>query len=217
MNRRAFVATGVAGVATIATGYSVLAPSTVRLDEPTVSGDDDDLETERTYSRDGRTLAVLTVDQRLAQESTSDPFPLDFSLAHGDAIESEAPDTTIRRFRLGMRVPRGRGRPPGKIAIRPPGRESWPPVTYEVTDDGLTVLEAEGLTEETGGDGTLTIETRVNPLGAGVEHVDCRFEAVLATGSERLVIDDEWRVVPVVVPGSPVDGRPTSRGAGISG
>ena len=195
MKRRALLAAGGAGIATLTAGCNVLAGEPVTLGEPTVERDDDGRESYRRYRHDGTTIAVVTVDQGRRHEDAG-RFPLDFHLAHSDVLEQDTPNTVVQRFRLAVLAERGGGRPPAEIAIHPPGGENWPAVTFETSDDSWTVLAAEGLEKAGLGEGTLTIETEVQPLDDPIDHVAVAFEARLAGGGTRYRIDDRFRFEP---------------------
>ena len=201
MNRRQFVATGLAGIGTLTAGCNVLAKSSTSLGEPTVSLEDDGMEKHLTYRHEGTPVAVLSLDQGRHQAAPMDPFPLAIHLAHGDALEAGGSSTTIQRFRFAILVPRGQGRPPAGIYVSPPGGEAWPAMTFETTDeDGWTVVAADGLGGE-GRRGTLTVETRVEPMGASIDTVRCQFEATFADGSRQYVVEDDVAFEPAVASG----------------
>lgn len=203
MDRRRFLATTAAGAVAAAAGCVGTGFGPTRIGGPTEWLDDDGREKHLQFDIDDERLAVLTLDQMTRPATPTDPFRLRLHVAHRSDDERLDRPTTIERFRFDLRAPPASVGPPAEIYLNAPGGPSFPDLVFRRTADSWTRIEAT----DTGaiGDGTLTLETIVQPIGEFPAEIGLRAEVQLSTGGmlrPTYVLEALSRFAPVG-PGEP--------------
>lgn len=171
MDRRSFLAAGATGVGFLAAGCSGVLGETVDLADPTVGRRDGGSEKHLTYRHRGERVLTVGFDQRTVPESATGRFGLRISVPHSD-------DTSIESFRFDLRAPRSSVEPPADIFLESPGGGLWPDLTFEEVENRWTRIALEDTGEL--GEGTISLETIVDPLSAPAEEVGVRVELELS-------------------------------------
>ena len=184
MNRRTFLASSGAAAGVALAGCGGLLGETVTLGPPAeqVEADDDGVEKALVYRHEGDRVAVVGLEQRRPQDSPTGRFPFRLSVPHSD-------ETTIESFRFDIRLPYPATGAPAEVYLKAPGGGLWPRITFREVADGWTRVALEDTGEL--GDGTLTLETVVQPY-APAERLDVRGEVALSTSASL----DRYRVEP---------------------
>jgi len=197
MDRRRFLAAGLAGLGAATAGCSGVLGETVTLADPETGTNDEGAEKYFTYRHDGERQAVLGVDQQSPQASPTDGFPLRLSVSHRDGLGADDPGTTIERLRFELRAPPTSVGPPAEVYLATPGGSIWPELTFRTTDDSWTVIAADGLGGDGPGQGTLTLATRIEPVGTPVDELALRADLTLSGRGRTYEIDERVRFEPV--------------------
>lgn len=201
MDRRRFLASTAAVAATAGCVETGFGPT--RIGGPTEWLDDEGMEQHLRFNVDGERLAVLTFDQMSRPDTPTDPFRLRLHVAHRSDDERHDRPTTIERFRFDLRAPPTSVGPPAEIYLNAPGGPSYPDLVFRRTGDSWTRIEATDT--EAIGDGTLTLETIVRPIGEFPTEIGLRAEVQLSTGGvlgPTYVLEALSRFAPVG-PGKP--------------
>lgn len=172
MDRRTFLATSTAGLALASAGCSGLLGSTVTLKGPETETQDDGREKYHSYRHDGERVVTVGFDQRTVPETLSDRFGFRITASHSD-------DTTIDSFQFDLRAPRTSIDPPAEFYLGAPAGGLWPDITLEEIDDGFTRIALEDTGEL--GDGTLGLDTIVDPGSVPAESIAVRVEMTLSS------------------------------------
>ena len=189
MNRRTYLATlSAASGATLAGCGAVFGPTTLGPPEETL--DDDRMEKALTYRRDGDRIATLALEQRREQQSPRDRFPFRLSVWHND-------DTYIEQFQFDLRTPPTSVDPPAEVYLRTPGDDLWSGLTFHRVENNWTRIALDDAGQL--GEGTVTLETIIDPVGQPADEVGVRAELTLSrSGPGRgYAIDTSTRFEPV--------------------
>ncbi len=190
MNRRTFLATGLASAGLATAGCSSVLGSTVALTVETTEQQDDGRE-KYLICRDGdQTLLRVGFDQRQAQQSPTDSFGFRITASHDD--------TKIESFRFDLRAPQTSVDPPAEIYLKAPSGGLWPDITFRDVENSWTRIEVT----DTGdlGDGTLGVDTRIDPVSVPVTEIGIRVEMRLSSteGRRTYTLDTSTQFEPVI-------------------
>lgn len=172
MHRRSFLATGTAGVATALASCSGVFGGQVNLTNPETELQDGGREKYLVYSHDGERIVTVGFSQRTVPDSLTDQFGFRITVSHSD-------ETKIESFRFDLRAPQSSVDPPADIYLESPAGGLWPDITYREVEDRWTRI-ALADTEELG-EGTMTLETIVDPHSAPAAEVGLRVDLNLST------------------------------------
>lgn len=184
MDRRTFLATGLAGAGLATAGCSSILGETVTLTDPETGIQDDGQEKYLTYRHDGDRIVTLGFDQREVQASPTDRFGFRISVPHSD-------DTKIESFRLDLRAPRSSIDPPAKIYLGSPAGGLWPDLTFTQVENRWTRIALDDTGEL--GEGTVTLETIVDPFSAPTEEVAIRADLSLSSSASNRTYEVDAR------------------------
>jgi hypothetical protein len=190
MNRRTFLAAGVAGVATATAGCSSLLGSTVALPVDDTGVDGDGREKHLIFRDGEQRIAAVSFDQRDVQETPTDDFRFRISASHDD--------TKIESFQYDLRAPQTSVDPPADIYLESPAGGLWPDITFEDVENHWTRIALDDTGEL--GEGTLSVDTIINPNSAPVTEVGIRVEMELSSteGRRTYTLDTQTQFEPVV-------------------
>ncbi|MFC7133390.1 MULTISPECIES: hypothetical protein [Salinibaculum] len=190
MDRRTFLATGLAGAGLATAGCSGLLGSTVPLTVEETEPEDEGREKYLICRHDGQRILAVGFDQRSLQRSPTDDF--------GFRITNSHDDTKIESFTVDLRAPRTSVDPPANIYLKAPSGGLWPDLTYEEVEDLWTRIELDDTGEL--GEGTLNLETLVDPNATPVTEVGIRVEMELSSteSGRRYTLDTVTEFEPVV-------------------
>lgn len=173
MDRRTFLATSAATVGVVTAGCSsVLGGDPVTLSAPESGSNDEGREKYLTYRHEGDRIVTLGFDQRDHLDSLTDRFGFHISVSHSD-------DTKIESFQFDLRAPRTSIDPPADIYLKSPAGGLWPDLTYEDIENRWTRIALPDTNEL--GEGTLNLETIVDPNSVPAENVGIRVDMTLST------------------------------------
>jgi hypothetical protein len=176
MDRRAFLATGVAAAGLTTAGCSGILGETITLTDPETGTQDDGAEKYLSYHHGGDRIVTLGFDQREVQESPTDRFGFRISVPHSD-------ETTIESFRFDLRAPHFSPDPPADVYLGAPGGGLWPEITFEEVEDFWTRIALADASAV--GEGTLTVHTIVDPVSTPVDELGIRAELTLSGSGSR--------------------------------
>jgi hypothetical protein len=142
------------------------------LTNPETEMQDDGREKYLTYRSDNERIVTVGFDQRTVPESLTDQFGFRISVSHSDA-------TKIESFQFDLRVPETSIDPPADIYLESPSGGLWPDITYRDVENQWTRIALADTGEL--GDGTMTLETIVDPHSVPAEEVGIRVEMELST------------------------------------
>jgi hypothetical protein len=190
MNRRTFLAAGVAGVGAATAGCSSLLGSTVALPLDDTGVDDDGREKHLIFRDGDQRIAAVSLDQRDVQQSPTDDFGFRISASHDD--------TKIESFQFDLRAPQTSVDPPAEIYLESPAGGLWPDITFREVENSWTRIALD----DTGdlGEGTLNLDTIINPVDTPVSEVGIRVEMELSSTESRqtYTLDTQTQFEPVV-------------------
>lgn len=172
MKRRTFLATGVTALGSATAGCSNVPGGEISLTDPTVGIRDGGRAKYLTYRHDDRRIMTVGFDQQTVPTSLTEQFRFGISVPHSD-------DTKIESFRFDLRAPRSSIDPPADVYLEAPGGGLWPDLTYEVVENGWTRIALDDTDEL--GEGTMNLETIVNPRSVPAEEVAVRVEMALSS------------------------------------
>lgn len=190
MDRRTYLTSTALAATTAMAGCSAVFGGDVSLGDPETATEDGGTEKILTYRHDGDPVATLNLDQRSERTTLSDPFDLRLSVSHPDSI-------AIESFRFSFLAPPASTEPSAEIYLQPPGGENWPNITFRTTEEGRTVVAADGIGGNGPGRSTLTLAMRVAPTVADVEELALHAEMTLAGDGTTYTIDERTRFQPV--------------------
>jgi hypothetical protein len=151
MDRRTFLAGGVAAAGTALAGCGGV--GTVTLDSPEKQADDDGDSTALVYRHDGDYVADFGVAQRRPQDSPGAAVPLRVGVPHSD-------DTTIESLRVDVRSPADSAAP--NVYLYAPQGTLWSGLSLGRAEGGWTRIDFPDPGEL--GEGTITLELLVDPV-----------------------------------------------------
>lgn len=174
MDRRTFLASGVAGAALATAGCSSRLGRTVNLTDPTVGTQDGGREKYLVYRHDGERIVTAGFDQRTVPASLTGQFGFRITVPHSD-------DTAIESFRFDLRAPQSSVAPPADVYLESPAGGLWPDVTFEEVENRWTRIALE----DTGklGKGTMNLMTIVAPNSVPAREVGIRVGLELSAAS----------------------------------
>lgn len=193
MDRRAFLASGVVGVAAATAGCSALG-GTTELDPVETTVEANGREKHLVFEHQNSRRAVVTLQQMAAQSATTAPF--EFRL-HVDHRRQGTSDSTVKRFRFDLRTPVTSTDLPAEIYLEPVGSAGWP-ARIEQVDDQWTRITVDDASDF--GSGSITLSTLVQPHDP-ISRIEVRAEVDLERGgfaSPTHRLEAETRFEPVV-------------------
>jgi hypothetical protein len=172
MERRQFLVAGTTGLSVAIAGCSALLGGTITLSNPEMSLQDDGREKYLTYRHDDARIVTVGFDQRTVPATRTDQFGFRISVPHSD-------DTKIESFQFDLRVPPSSIDPPADIYLESPSGGLWPDITFREVENQWTRIALA----DTGklGDGTMTLETIIDPHSVPAEQVGIRVELTLSS------------------------------------
>jgi hypothetical protein len=174
MDRRRFLAAGVTGFGVALTGCSELLGRTISVTNPETALHDGGREKYLTYRHDDDRIVTVGFDQRTVPATPTDQFGFRISVPHSD-------ETTIESFQFDLRVPQSSIDPPADIYLESPSGGLWPDITFREVENRWTRIALADTGEL--GDGTMTLETIVDPHSVPAEQVGIRVELELSTSA----------------------------------
>lgn len=193
MERRRYLAAGVTGLGITIAGCSGLLGGTINLTDPETELQDGGREKYLTYRHDDERIVTVGFDQRTVPPSLTNQFGFRISVSHSD-------ETKIESFQFDLRVPQSSINPPADIYLESPSGGLWPDITYREVENGWTRIALA----DTGklGEGTMTLETIVNPISVPAEELGIRAEIELSTSgsppNRRYRVDTTTEFEPTV-------------------
>lgn len=172
MDRRTFIAASVTGLEVAIAGCSGLLDGTVNLTNPETESQDGGRERYLTYHHDDDRIVTVGFDQRTVPASLTDQFGFRISVSHSD-------ETKIESFQFDLRVPQSSIDPPADIYLESPSGGLWPDITFREVQNQWTRIALADTGEL--GEGTMTLETIVDPHSVPAEEVGIRVEMELST------------------------------------
>lgn len=172
MDRRRFLATGVTGLGVAIAGCSGILGGTIDLTDPETELQDGGREKYLTYHHDDDRIVTVGFDQRTVPASLTDQFGFRISVPHSD-------ETKIESFQFDLRVPQSSIDPPADIYFESPSGGLWPDITYREVENRWTRIALADTGEL--GEGTMTLETIVDPHSVPAEEVGIRVAMELST------------------------------------
>lgn len=188
MERRQFLATGLAGLGLATAGCSSVLGNTVTLTDPEQEFDDDGQEKYLIYRHDGTRIVTVGFDQRTVPASLTDQFGFRITASHSE-------ETTIDQFRFDLRAPQTSVDPPADIYLKAPQGGLWSDLNYEQIENSWTRIALD----DTGslGDGTISLETIVDPGSVPAEAVGVRGELTLSDAGTTYSVEFRTEFEPV--------------------
>ncbi|MFB6361017.1 MAG: hypothetical protein ABEH59_06805 [Halobacteriales archaeon] len=172
MLRRRYLATGTAGVAAALAGCSWVLGGEVSLTNPETELQDGGREKYLVYSHADERIVTVGFSQRTVPASMTDRFGFRISVPHSD-------ETSIESFRFDLRAPQSSVDPPADIYLESPAGGLWPDITYREVEDRWTRIALADTREL--GEGTMTLETIVDPHSVPAAEVGLRVDLTLST------------------------------------
>lgn len=198
MRRRRFLAVATAGLSAATAGCNVPGRTT-ELASPEEEPDAGGREKHLVFTEDGRRVAVFTIQQGYRPESPTDPVELRFHLSLGSILQDNERSTTVEKVRFDLRTPAAANRVPADIYLNVPGSGLAERVRVAAVDTNWTRIAIDDAGPF--GEGTISLETMVSPVGDPVEEIRVRTAATLSesglTGT-TYQLDADTRFSPVI-------------------
>lgn len=200
MDRRAFLASCVAGSVGLTAGCGALAESrsTIALQQRAVERTDGGTVKRVTYGTPEQALLTVALSQPIARASVTDEFQLGLRLAARDSLADTAGDVTFAVFRCRLRAPRAAATAPATIYVAPPSKPGTPGLETKRTAAGWTAVSTAAPVDVDRL--PLVLPTRVDPEGAEVETVSASLRTRLETPERVYTLDDRLSFRPAVSP-----------------
>jgi hypothetical protein len=172
MDRRKFLAAGVTGFGVAVAGCSEVLGETITLANPETEVQDGGREKYLTYHHDDDRIVTVGFDQQTIPATQTDQFEFRISVSHSD-------ETKIESFQFDLRVPQSSIDPPADIYFESPSGGLWHDITFREVENRWTRIALADTGEL--GDGTMTLETIVDPHSVPAKEVGIRVETELST------------------------------------
>jgi hypothetical protein len=193
MDRRTFLTAGVTGLGVAIAGCSEVLGGTITLAKPETELQHGGREKYLTSHHADDRIVTIGFDQQTVLATQTDKFEFRISVSHSD-------ETKIESFQFDLRVPQSSIDPPADIYFESPSGGLWPDITFRDVENGWTRIALADTGEL--GDGTITVETIVDPHSVPAENVGTRVETALSTSgsppNRTYRVDDSTDFEPII-------------------
>lgn len=201
MNRRRFLSTALTGmVVTIAGCHGVSGSTELRPARVERETGGRRVERQLFFDHEDTPVGAIVIDQQTPQTAPTDPFKLRLHVEHGAGRQTgRRPPTTIEAFRFDLRAPARSVDPPAEVYLESPAGGLWPDITFREVENRWTRIALSDVGEL--GDGTLTLETLIDPVSLPATPLGCRADVDLretTVGGQRYRLTARTRFEPIV-------------------